>query len=104
MSRGPGGGTSPTSHFQYCRSLTPHSMISGQEIRYRRDGTGPFDGVWSRSRPMRPGLPIVVFSDVDGVDCARAGSFITAANTLKHFEPEEVPLVLCSTKTRAEIE
>jgi mannosyl-3-phosphoglycerate phosphatase len=53
---------------------------------------------------MRPSLPIVVFSDVDGVDCARAGSLITAANTLKHFEPEEVPLVLCSTKTRAEIE
>jgi mannosyl-3-phosphoglycerate phosphatase family protein len=53
---------------------------------------------------MRPGLPIVVFSDVDGVDCARAGSFITAANTLKHLGLDEVPLVLCSSKTRAEIE
>jgi mannosyl-3-phosphoglycerate phosphatase len=42
---------------------------------------------------MRSGLPIVVFSDVDGVDCA-----------LKHLAPDEVPLVLCSSKTRAEIE
>ena len=57
-------------------------MTSGQEIRHRRDGTAPFDGVWSRSRPMRPRLPIVVFSDVDGVDCARAASFTVAANTL----------------------
>ena len=47
---------------------------------------------------------MVVFSDVDGVDCARADSFITAANTLKHIGPDEVPLVLCSSKTRAEIE
>jgi predicted mannosyl-3-phosphoglycerate phosphatase (HAD superfamily) len=53
---------------------------------------------------MRPGLPIVVFSDVDGLDCARAGSYTTAANTLRHIGLDEVPLVLCSSKTRAEIE
>ena len=53
---------------------------------------------------MRPSLPIVVFSDVDGVDCGRAGSFIAAANTLEHLGPDEVPLVMCSSKTRAEIE
>jgi mannosyl-3-phosphoglycerate phosphatase len=53
---------------------------------------------------MRPGLPIVVFSEIDGVDCARAGSFVTAANALKHLAPDQVPLVLCSSRTRAEIE
>jgi mannosyl-3-phosphoglycerate phosphatase len=54
---------------------------------------------------MQAGLPIVVFSDVDGVRCdAHPGSFTAAADTLEHLGPDEVPLVLCSSKTRAEIE
>jgi mannosyl-3-phosphoglycerate phosphatase len=54
---------------------------------------------------MKPTLPIVVFSDVDGVRCdPYPDSFTSAANTLRHLEPDEVPLVLCSSKTRAEIE
>jgi mannosyl-3-phosphoglycerate phosphatase family protein len=54
---------------------------------------------------MNPTLPIVVFSDVDGVRCdPYPESFTSAANTLGHLGPDEVPLVLCSSKTRAEVE
>jgi mannosyl-3-phosphoglycerate phosphatase len=54
---------------------------------------------------MKPTLPIVVFSDVDSVRCdTDADSFASAANTLGRFGPDEVPLVLCSSRTRAEIE
>jgi mannosyl-3-phosphoglycerate phosphatase len=54
---------------------------------------------------MKPGVPIVVFSDVDGVRSdPDADSFSSAASTLRDLGPDEVPLVLCSSKTRAEIE
>jgi mannosyl-3-phosphoglycerate phosphatase len=54
---------------------------------------------------MKPSVPIVVFSDVDGMRCdPDVDSFNSAANTLRRFGPDQVPLVLCSSKTRAEIE
>ncbi len=54
---------------------------------------------------MRPNPPIVVFVDVEGVlrDRPRP-SFAAAASTLKLLARDEVPLVLCSSRTRAEIE
>jgi mannosyl-3-phosphoglycerate phosphatase len=54
---------------------------------------------------MNRTLPIVAFSDVDGVRCdPYPDSFTSAASTLRHLDPDEVPLVLCSSKRRAEIE
>jgi mannosyl-3-phosphoglycerate phosphatase len=48
---------------------------------------------------------IVVFSDVDGVLRApHTPAFTTAAAVLKQLAPDDTALVLCSDKTRAELE
>ncbi len=48
---------------------------------------------------------IVVFSDVDGVVSASAApAFAAAARTLKRLAREDVGLVFCSSRTRAELE
>ena len=79
-------------------------MIYPHRIRHRPDRTVGFHRIWSIEL-MKAGLPIVVFSDVDGVRCdPHGGSFRAAADTLEHLGPDQVPLVLCSSKTRAEIE
>jgi mannosyl-3-phosphoglycerate phosphatase len=55
-------------------------------------------------QPMKQGLPIVVFAGVNGVPCDAHGSLLTtAAISIERLGPE-VPLVLCSSRTRAEIE
>jgi mannosyl-3-phosphoglycerate phosphatase len=54
---------------------------------------------------MKRRLPIVVFSDVDSVlRYPRAHSWTDAAKALKRLEWADVPLILCSSQTRAEIE
>jgi mannosyl-3-phosphoglycerate phosphatase len=54
---------------------------------------------------MEPRLPIVVFSDVDGVlRHPHLRSCTEAAKALRRLRRENVPLVLCSSHTRAEIE
>ena len=60
---------------------------------------------YRRETAMKRRLPIVVFSDVDGVlRCPRTHSWTQAAKALKRLESAEVPLILCSRQTRAEIE
>lgn len=51
---------------------------------------------------MNPSVPIVLFSDVDGILQSR--SFAEAASALDLLKREQIPLVFCSGKTRAEIE
>jgi mannosyl-3-phosphoglycerate phosphatase len=54
---------------------------------------------------MASELPIVVFSDVDGVLCdPHTPAFADAARALSSIDDASVSLVLCSNKTRAEIE
>jgi mannosyl-3-phosphoglycerate phosphatase family protein len=54
---------------------------------------------------MKSCLPIVVFSDVDGVlRRPQVHSCTEAARALQPLRREDVPLVLCSSHTRAEIE
>jgi predicted mannosyl-3-phosphoglycerate phosphatase (HAD superfamily) len=54
---------------------------------------------------MSPEIPMIVFSNVDEVlGRPTEWAFSDAAKTLKGLEREAVPLVLCSNKTRAEIE
>jgi mannosyl-3-phosphoglycerate phosphatase len=54
---------------------------------------------------MSSQLPVVVFSDVDGVLCdPQQPAVAEAARTLSSFNGAPVSLVLCSNKTRAEIE
>jgi mannosyl-3-phosphoglycerate phosphatase len=54
---------------------------------------------------MAAELPIVVFSDVDGVLCdPHMHAFADAARALSMLDSAPVSLVLCSNKTRAEIE
>lgn len=54
---------------------------------------------------MRPNLPIVLFSDVDGVlRDLPTRSIAAAASALEYLSREHIPLVLCSSKTRAELE
>jgi mannosyl-3-phosphoglycerate phosphatase len=54
--------------------------------------------------PM-PRLPIVVFSDVDGVlHHPSLHSCTEAARALQRLRREDVPLALCSSHTRAEVE
>jgi mannosyl-3-phosphoglycerate phosphatase len=54
---------------------------------------------------MEPRPPIVVFSDVDGVlRHPRVHSCTEAARTLQRLRREDVPLALCSSHTRAEVE
>lgn len=49
--------------------------------------------------------PLVVFSDVDGVfDGSSPASLAAAAKALTVLSRDHVPLVLCSSKTRAELE
>jgi mannosyl-3-phosphoglycerate phosphatase len=58
-----------------------------------------------RVRVMKRLGPILVFSEVDGVfrdPCA--GSLASAARVLRELACEEVAVVLCSSKTRAELE
>jgi mannosyl-3-phosphoglycerate phosphatase len=53
---------------------------------------------------LRP-RPLIVFSEVDGVfDQATAHSFDVAARKVAWLTRNHVPLVLCSSKTRAELE
>jgi mannosyl-3-phosphoglycerate phosphatase family protein len=55
--------------------------------------------------PMRQPIPIVVFSDVDGVLHYRdVQSRTEAGRTLQRLRHENAALVLCSSHTRAEIE
>ena len=52
-----------------------------------------------------PRLPIVVFSDVDGVlRHPQAHSCTLAARALQRLRREDVPLAICSSHTRAEVE
>jgi predicted mannosyl-3-phosphoglycerate phosphatase (HAD superfamily) len=54
---------------------------------------------------MLPEIPMIVFSNVDEVlGRPTEAAYTNAATTLKGLEREAVPLVLCSNKTRAEIE
>jgi mannosyl-3-phosphoglycerate phosphatase len=54
---------------------------------------------------MPPNHPIVVFSEMDGVVSASAPpAFAAAARTLNGFAREDVALVFCSSRTRAELE
>lgn len=54
---------------------------------------------------MKPSPRLVVFSDVDRVLLKPGGSaFTEAAKALKRLGSEAAPLVLCSSRTRAEIE
>jgi mannosyl-3-phosphoglycerate phosphatase len=54
---------------------------------------------------MERSLPIVVFSDVDGVlRFPRTHAWTQAAKALKRLESADVPVILCSRQTRAEIE
>jgi mannosyl-3-phosphoglycerate phosphatase len=54
---------------------------------------------------MEPRLPIVVFSDVDGVlRHPHVHSCTEAARALQQLRREDVPLALCSSHTRAEVE
>ena len=54
---------------------------------------------------MASELPVVVFSDVDGVLCdPHTHAFADAARALLSIDHTSVALVLCSNKTRAEIE
>jgi mannosyl-3-phosphoglycerate phosphatase family protein len=54
---------------------------------------------------MTPRFPIVVFSDVDGVlRHPDVQSCTEAAKALQRLRLDDVPLVLCSSHTRAEIE
>jgi mannosyl-3-phosphoglycerate phosphatase len=53
---------------------------------------------------MKPRLPIVVFSDVDGVlRHPSVHSCTEAARALQRLWREDVPLALCSSHTRAEV-
>jgi mannosyl-3-phosphoglycerate phosphatase len=55
--------------------------------------------------PIKPRLPIVVFSDVDGVlRHPHEHSCTEAARALERLWREDVPLALCSSHTRAEVE
>ena len=54
---------------------------------------------------MKPSPRILIFSEVDGVlRDPSVGSLATAANVLEELSREHVPLILCSSKTRAELE
>lgn len=55
---------------------------------------------------MTPNSRLVVFADVDGVlgDLHGGAFFADAAATLKPLRRDDVPLVLCSSRTRAELE
>lgn len=54
---------------------------------------------------MSPRVPVVVFSDVDGVLCdPHDPAYTKAARALSSLNGAPVSLVLCSSKTRAEIE
>ena len=54
---------------------------------------------------MTPRPAIIVFADVDGIlRHADARAFSDAANALQGLRRDHIPLVLCSGKTRAEIE
>src|SRR4030095_2797442 len=54
---------------------------------------------------MASEFPLVVFSDVDGVLCdPHTHAFADAARALSSIDDTSVSLVLCSNKTRAEIE
>jgi mannosyl-3-phosphoglycerate phosphatase len=55
---------------------------------------------------MKPRLPIVLFSDVDDVllDRALTYGFGEATRALDVIAQEDIPLVFCSGKTRAELE
>ena len=56
-------------------------------------------------RHMPPRTSLVVFSDVDAVLCApRDPAFAAAGHLLRLHLPEDVALVFCSGKTRAELE
>ena len=59
----------------------------------------------THARSNRIPTPIVVFSDVDGIRLKpETSAFERAAHLLEHFVPGGVALVLCSGKTRAELE
>jgi len=54
---------------------------------------------------MQAGIPLVVFSNLDGiVDQPAEPGWADAANTLSRLVEERVPIVLCSSRTRAEVE
>ncbi len=54
---------------------------------------------------MKPSPRTLIFSEVDGVlRDPSVGSLATAANVLEELSREHVPLILCSSKTRAELE
>jgi mannosyl-3-phosphoglycerate phosphatase len=79
-------------------------MIPALRIGRRPDTTARWRAVGCRLRPM-PELNIVVFSNVDAVlDHSGRDAFPAAARALKPLERDRIPVVLCSSKTRAEIE
>jgi mannosyl-3-phosphoglycerate phosphatase len=55
-------------------------------------------------RAEKPSLPLVVFSDVDGVLTVPQASASIAATALAPLVRAHVPIVLCSSKTRSELE
>jgi mannosyl-3-phosphoglycerate phosphatase len=86
--------------------LSGDSMISAARILPRPDAANAPGRVSSESRSMTPHARLVVFADVDGVlgDLPGGAFFAGAAATLKPLSRDNVPLVLCSSRTRAEIE
>ncbi|RQW86709.1 MAG: HAD-IIB family hydrolase [Geobacter sp.] len=53
---------------------------------------------------MSPGEPIIVFSDLDGTLLDENYSFAAAQPALRKMAESAIPLILCSSKTRKEIE
>lgn len=79
-------------------------MSSRARILPRRDARPPLAQV-SLMDAMHSYLPIVVFSCVDGaLDDLPASSSSAATRALRDLTRENVAIVLCSSKTRAELE
>src|SRR5580765_6997542 len=79
-------------------------MILALRIGPRPDAHERWRAVGCKERGMAD-LPIVVFSNLDAVlGHPGPNAFSEAASALKPLERARIPLVLCSSKTRAEVE
>src|SRR6185436_12497818 len=97
-------------HLSFRPGPMPQQLSRLQGFRPRNTGSTGYD-VAARTASvegtttMTSELPVVVFSDVDGVLCdPHTHAFADAARALSSIDDTSVALVLCSNKTRAEIE
>jgi mannosyl-3-phosphoglycerate phosphatase family protein len=87
---------------------TPEGVFHA--LRAQNTGSTGCDSLSRRAivqgvRAEKPDLPLVVFSDVDGVLTEpRASTSAAATGALEPLARAHIPVVLCSSRTRAELE